>query len=183
MIVAHAVLDPTRTQSRSQGTALCHDVERPRMYRILLPVGADVSRAQAQAEAVLDLPNAEADVFVDVLYVHEDVDVADAEWVAGGFSETYEEEMAEIRDRQRLPTAVETVGDALEDGGVEFAIHEATGEPANVILSTADERDSDAIVIGVRDRTPVGKVLFGSVTQAVVLGSDRPVTVVPAAED
>ena len=152
------------------------------MYRILLPVEDDVSRARAQAEAVLDLPRADSDVSVDVLYVHEDADGADAEWAAGGFSETYEEEMEAIRERQRLPTAVETVGDALEGGGVEFAIHEATGEPANVILSTADERDSDAIVIGVRDRSPVGKVLFGSVTQAVVLGSDRPVTVVPATE-
>lgn len=40
----------------------------------------------------------------------------------------------------------------------------------------------DALVVGVRQRWPVGKVLFGSVVQGVVLDSGRPVVVAPAEE-
>ena len=54
---------------------------------------------------------------------------------------------------------------------------ESSGDPADAIISTADELDADMIVLAARKRTPTGKVLFGSVTQAVLLGTDRPVLV------
>lgn len=149
------------------------------MYRVLLPVAAETARARAQIESVLELPQADSAVFVDVLHVHDDVSTPDAEWAAGGFTETYEEEMDELRELQRLPDSVAAVVDALEEGDLEFAVHEATGEPAELIRSYADERNSDVIVVGVGKRSPVGKALFGSVAQAVILESDRPVTVVP----
>ncbi|AEH38703.1 universal stress protein [Halopiger xanaduensis] len=150
------------------------------MYRVLLPVEDDPARARRQVESVLALPRAASEVFVDVLHVHDEAATADAEWAAGGFAESYEEEMEELRDLQRIPESVETAIDLLADGGVEYAVHEATGDPAETILERAAEYDSDAIVVGVRKRSPVGKVLFGSVVQAVILESDRPVTVVPA---
>ncbi|WP_339102918.1 universal stress protein [Haloterrigena salinisoli] len=154
------------------------------MYRVLLPVDEHESRARAQAEAVGDLPAAAAEIRADVLHVHEEVTAPDAEWAAGGFSEEYAEEMAEnIRNVQRLPDAVETAAAVLESAGVEHAIHETTGEAPAMILEAASELDSDAIVLGVGERSPVGKVLFGSVVQAVILESDRPVTVVSAEED
>ncbi|GAB3675494.1 universal stress protein [Halopiger thermotolerans] len=152
------------------------------MYRVLLPVADEPARARRQVDAVLELPRAASAVFVDVLHVHDEAATADAEWAAGGFAESYEEEMEELRDLQRIPESVETAADRLADAGVEYAAHEATGDPAGTILERADEYDSDVIVVGVRNRSPVGKVLFGSVAQAVVLDSDRPVTVVPAAE-
>ena len=71
----------------------------------------------------------------------------------------------------------------LESSGVEFAIHERPGNPAEEILELAAERDSDGIVLGVGGHSPVGKVLFGSVAQAVILNSDRPVTVVPESSE
>ncbi|RKD95206.1 universal stress protein [Halopiger aswanensis] len=153
------------------------------MYRVLLPVADDPARARGQVEAVLELPQAASEVFVDVLHVHDEAATADAEWAAGGFAESYEAEMDELRELQRIPEAVETAIDRLEDAGLEYAVHEATGDPAETILARADEYDSDAIVVGVRKRSPVGKVLFGSVAQAVILDSDRPVTVVPAASE
>ena len=154
------------------------------MYRVLLPVDDDESRARAQAAAVGDLPAAAEEVRVDVLHVHEGVTAPDAEWAAGGFSEEYAEEMAEnVRDVQRLPSAVETAVDVLESTGVEHAIHETTGEAPEMILEAAAELDSDAILLGIGERSPVGKVLFGSVVQAVILGSVIPVTVVSADSD
>ncbi|ELZ18560.1 UspA domain-containing protein [Haloterrigena salina JCM 13891] len=154
------------------------------MYRVLLPVDEHESRARAQAEAVGGLPAAAVEIRVDVLHVHEEVTAPDAEWAAGGFSDEYAEEMADnLRNVQRLPDSVETAADVLESAGVEYAIHETTGEAPEMILEAAAELDSDAIVLGVGERSPVGKVLFGSVVQAVILESDRPVTVVSAGEE
>ena len=151
------------------------------MYRVLLPADSKESRVRAQVEAVLESPASAEDLAVDILHVHDETSAPDAEWAAGGgFSETYAEEMAEqVRSTDRIPSSVEAAVDPLESAGVEFAVHERSGDPATEILNFAAERDSDVIVLGVDGRTPVGKVLFGSVVQAVILDSDRPITVVP----
>ncbi|WP_121741077.1 universal stress protein [Natronorubrum halophilum] len=151
------------------------------MYRVLLPVDENESRARAQVETVLELPATPGDLAVDVVHVHDEATTPDVEWAAGsGFSETYAEEMAKsVRKADRLPASVEAAVDRLESSDLEYAVHERTGGPAETILAVADELDSDVIVLGVSKRSPVGKVLFGSVVQAVILDSDRPVTVVP----
>lgn len=151
------------------------------MYRVLLPVDERDSRARAQVEAVLEVPVAAGDLVVDVVHVHDDPSANDAEWAAGdSFADAYDEEMAEaVGDADRIPSSVETAVDVLESSDHEFAVHERTGQPAEEILALARELDSDTIVLGVSRRSPVGKVLFGSVVQAVILDSDQPVTVVP----
>jgi nucleotide-binding universal stress UspA family protein len=85
----------------------------------------------------------------------------------------------ELRNVDRIPSAVETAVDLLEGSDITFTVHERSGEPAVEILEFAEERDSNVIALGVSGRSPVGKVLFGSVAQAVILASDRPVTLVP----
>lgn len=152
------------------------------MYHVLLPIDESESRARAQVEAILELPISADDLAVDIVHVHNEVSTTDAEWAAGGsFSESYAEEMAEqIRDTDRLPSSVEVAVDLLESDEIEFAVHERDGEPGDTILNFAAEQNSDVIVLGVSGRSPVGKALFGSVVQAVILESDRPVTVVPA---
>ena len=40
---------------------------------------------------------------------------------------------------------------------------------AEEIMRVADETDADVIVIGMRHRTPVGKMIMGSVAQQVLL--------------
>ncbi|MEA1930276.1 MAG: universal stress protein [Euryarchaeota archaeon] len=152
------------------------------MYRVLLPIDTHDSRARAQVEAVLEPPLATGDLAVDILHVHEGDSTTDPQWAAGeGFAERFDEAMAEtVRSSDRLPTSVVTAVDLLEASGHTFTVHERSGEPAVEILDFAAEQDSDTIVLGVTGRSPVGKVLFGSVAQAVILDSDRPVTVVPA---
>lgn len=49
------------------------------------------------------------------------------------------------------------------------------GEPVEGILAEADRLDARYVVVGGRKRSPAGKVLFGSTTQAVLLSADRPV--------
>ncbi|MDR5671813.1 Nucleotide-binding protein, UspA family [Halalkaliarchaeum sp. AArc-CO] len=51
--------------------------------------------------------------------------------------------------------------------------------PAADVLQFAEEVDADELVIGVRERSPAGKALFGSVAQKLLLNTDRPVVVVP----
>ncbi len=150
------------------------------MYRVLLPVDDSESRARAQARAVRDLPNAATAVSVDVLHVVEDGSGTDAEWAAGGFAEEYAAEMERLAGDDALPASVEAAVDALEAGDVDWTVRTATGDPADRIREAADEYDSDLLVLGLEGRSPVGKALFGSVAQSVVLESDRPVTVVPA---
>jgi len=52
------------------------------------------------------------------------------------------------------------------------------GEVASEIVAEADRRDASYLVIGGRKRSPIGKTLFGSTTQSVLLGADRPVLTV-----
>lgn len=49
------------------------------------------------------------------------------------------------------------------------------GDPAEGIVAEADDVDARYVVVGGRQRSPAGKVLFGSTTQAVLLSADRPV--------
>ncbi|MFB9804536.1 universal stress protein [Haladaptatus pallidirubidus] len=67
--------------------------------------------------------------------------------------------------------------ETLEDAGVETAVVEASGNPADVILDVAVERNVDCVCVGGRRRSPAGKALFGSVAQSVILTADRPVLV------
>jgi len=46
------------------------------------------------------------------------------------------------------------------------------------LLNTAGQAGADLIVIGIRRRSPVGKLITGSTAQAVLLGADCPVTAV-----
>jgi len=49
------------------------------------------------------------------------------------------------------------------------------GPPSRRLLEYAEDQDAACIVAAGRSRSPVGKVLFGSVTQSVLLSADRPV--------
>jgi nucleotide-binding universal stress UspA family protein len=52
------------------------------------------------------------------------------------------------------------------------------GAPAPEVLRHARDTNARYIVVGGRKRSPVGKAVFGSVTQDVILNTDRPVLTV-----
>jgi nucleotide-binding universal stress UspA family protein len=64
---------------------------------------------------------------------------------------------------------------AVREAGVEAESVGLMGDPANEIVGYADERDASYLVIAGRNRSPVGKALFGSVVQSVLLTADCPV--------
>lgn len=125
------------------------------MTRVLLSIDEDESRAKAQAETVLDLLDTD-DLTVDLLHVFED----NPEGATA-------KQMGSIR-RAR---------EAFEGTGVDVTIQEESGDPGQEIVEYAEEIDADAVCISGRKRSPAGKVVFGSVTQDVILNTERSVLV------
>ena len=75
---------------------------------------------------------------------------------------------------------IDTIDDLLATKSVAHTIVRPTdGKPAAAaLLDEAERAGADVIVIGVRRRSPVGKMLTGSTAQAVILGADCPVIAV-----
>jgi nucleotide-binding universal stress UspA family protein len=81
------------------------------------------------------------------------------------------------------PQDLDAIDAELADAGIEHAVVLPTGglAPAEEILRVAAEEDADLIVIGIRHRTPVGKLFLGSTSQQVLLDAPCPVLAVKAA--
>ena len=78
----------------------------------------------------------------------------------------HEDEIAALRDR-------------LATDGVEVEIRrDVVPDVADAVLAAAEQHAADVIVVGVRHRTPVGKLLLGSVAQRVILDASCPVLAV-----
>lgn len=139
------------------------------MFRVLLPVDRDEDRALRSARAITELPEASTRFHVTILNVQPDVHVSDGEGQA---------DAADWYDEDDIPTAVTRAKEHLEEHGVAAETRRELATPAEAIIDVAEEIDADRIVIAGRNRTPVGKVLFGSTTQSVLLNATAPVTVV-----
>lgn len=68
-----------------------------------------------------------------------------------------------------------------EDVVDEFVATGAVGDAAGEIVSLAERRDARYVVIGVRKRSAVGKVVFGSTAQKVLTTVEQPTLAVPRA--
>lgn len=126
------------------------------MVRILLALDDETGQARAQTDAIADIVESTTDATVYTLHVFSD-----------------NPEGASVNQIEGVRKAT----DRLADLGVSVELLEASGDPADEILQFAEEYDVDQICIGGRKRSPTGKALFGSVTQDVILGTNRPVLV------
>ncbi|AHG01590.1 hypothetical protein HALLA_04115 (plasmid) [Halostagnicola larsenii XH-48] len=124
------------------------------MTTILLSIDTDVARAKAQAESLISLPIETAETNVVLYHVFRaDDEGADANALKS---------VAEAKRR-------------LEKEGFDIEVSQSSGDATRNILEKAEEIDADIISLAGRKRSPTGKALFGSVTQNVILKSDRTV--------
>jgi nucleotide-binding universal stress UspA family protein len=126
------------------------------MFTFVVGIDTDQDRARAQAEAITSMPlDTET---VQAVLVHSFSDNPEGGTV---------EQVKPVRVARKQ----------LENNGIEVLVEGYGGEAAKAILNVASEYDADQIVLAGRKRTPTGKVLFGSVTQSVILDTERPVLV------
>lgn len=83
---------------------------------------------------------------------------------------------------QKSETDLEAIGRKLADTGVEHEVRQLVRgfEPAEDLISIAESSDAELLVIGLRRRSPVGKLILGSNAQRVLLDAHCPVLAVKA---
>ncbi|OIB58790.1 universal stress protein [Natrialba sp. SSL1] len=144
------------------------------MYQIVIPVDSEQDRGTKAAQHVIDL-------------VGEDGPIDDPDTVAVSILNVFKEFEArdegvarseDLYDEDEFPDAVLAVRDELTAAGIEPDLVRRHGDPAAEIIDYANEVPADAIVLAGRKRSAVGKAVFGSVTQDVILNADQAVTVV-----
>jgi nucleotide-binding universal stress UspA family protein len=79
---------------------------------------------------------------------------------------------------------LEEVRSELRDAGVEHEVRQLVRglDPADDLINVANESNAEFIVIGLRRRSPVGKLILGSNAQRVLLDAPCPVLAVKSGE-
>lgn len=87
----------------------------------------------------------------------------------GAKAQAAEKEMASVREK-------------LDGAGVDYDLRQLVRgfEPAEDLISIAEASSAELIVIGLRRRSPVGKLILGSNAQRVLLDAPCPVLAVKA---
>ncbi len=77
---------------------------------------------------------------------------------------------------------MEALSAQMAEAGVEYEVHQFVRgkDPAEDLISIAVDSQADLIVIGLRRRTPVGKLILGSNAQQILLDAPCPVLAVKA---
>lgn len=88
-------------------------------------------------------------------------------------------EFVEARER------MDEIEQRLAGEDVDCEVHQLVRDmpPGEDLVAFAEEQDADLIVIGVRRRSPVGKLVMGSNAQHIVLHAHCPVLCVKAGEE
>lgn len=78
------------------------------------------------------------------------------------------------------PGLVEQLSARAQQLGVSLEVRQLPhgGDAAEEVIRVAEESDASLIVIGLRRRSPVGKLIMGSNAQRILLNADRPVLAV-----
>jgi nucleotide-binding universal stress UspA family protein len=84
-----------------------------------------------------------------------------------------------VDPRHANADAMAEIDRELAAAGVPHTVEHRTGrDPVDEILELAGRDDVELVVIGLRRRSPVGKLLMGSAAQRILLGAPGPVLAV-----
>jgi nucleotide-binding universal stress UspA family protein len=94
-------------------------------------------------------------------------------------------ERDELEQIRSYDTAFEEATAALDARDLDYEVKRYVrgASPAEDLLQCARDEDVDLLVIGIRRRSPVGKLLLGSIAQDIILRADCPVLCVKPASD
>ena len=89
---------------------------------------------------------------------------------------------APVDNRYLQEDEARELGGRLDASGVPWTLHQPVRgrDAADEVLQAAEESRADLVVIGLRHRSPVGKLLLGSTAQRVLLDARCPVLAVKA---
>ena len=127
------------------------------MYTIVAGIDSDKQRATSQAETITGMPMNPEELRVVLTHSFKEN--------RSGAS------IAQVSSVQRAESI-------LEDAGIEVLLEESgNNDAAETVLETAADYEADLIAVAGRKRSPTKKVVFGSVSQEIMLNTDRPVLV------
>ncbi|MEO7069118.1 MAG: universal stress protein [Nostocoides sp.] len=84
----------------------------------------------------------------------------------------------------RFEEELQRVQAQLDEAGITHEVRQLVrgADPAEDLVAVADAENADFIVIGLRRRSPVGKLILGSNAQRILLEASCPVLAVKAAD-
>lgn len=82
----------------------------------------------------------------------------------------------------RFESELERIKGVLEERGLEHEVRQLVrgNDPAEDLIAVAEQENAEFIVIGLRRRSPVGKLILGSNAQRILLDASCPVLAVKA---
>ncbi|HYI12267.1 MAG TPA: universal stress protein [Thermoanaerobaculia bacterium] len=156
-VVRHSSISVVCVPDRRPATVMAP----PAISRIVAATDLSIRGNVAIAYALALAP---AGAAVTVIHVIDDADAA------GG------------QDEQRRRAAIEEVVRATNPREIPVAVEMVTGhDVAHVLAAAAERAGADLICLGSRGRSGLARALFGSVSQEVLLRTDRPVLLVQEA--
>ena len=89
-------------------------------------------------------------------------------------------ESTELKAIQEAGKNLDKAKEYIKEQGIDSEVHLLIRglEPGEDILKFAEQNKADEIIIGVKSRSKVGKLVFGSNAQTVILGAHCPVLAV-----
>lgn len=136
-----------------------------------MTIVAAVDRSE-HAERIADEANTLANAFDEPLHLVHVLSRSE-------FVEMEETSVNETGDALEVDQIREIAASIAEESVADTDISAETvglvGEAADEVVRYADEVNARYIVVGGRKRSPVGKAIFGSVTQSILLNSQQPV--------
>ena len=148
------------------------------MSGIVVPVSRNEGQTRRLVDGIIDFPQIGTDTRITIINVFEEFD-PDKRYMTKGVdidSETLFEE-------EGTPETVTLAAETLSEAGYTVDIRREHGKVTQSILDCVEDIGADAIATTGRQRSPVGKLLMGSVTQSIVLSAECPVIVIPKSKE
>lgn len=138
---------------------------------VLLAVGGDDEDRVGEFATVLETLCGSGDLDINLLHVYSEEDIEKIE----SMYDIDSRESRHLGAAAEHNTAVRKLEAELSDRGYDPVVYGGVGEAGEEIVSLAGEIGVDFVIVGGKSRSPVGKAVFGSTSQEVLINAPCPV--------